>query len=599
MNVSEHLVRFLAEELACRHAFTLTGGGAMFLNDAFGNDPDLTAIYMHHEQAAAMAAVGYAKLKGFAVCVTTTGCGATNALTGLLDAWQDNVPVLFISGQVKSKETSYLALTKLRGFGVQEANIIPVVSTLSKRASFIDGLDTYFEVLQTLKQDLFGGRPGPVWLDIPMDVQSRELPPDKIKIVTPGKTSRSIPRPSQTSVNKLERMLTKAAKPLFLVGNGLRLSQGGRGIDRLRRIAERSRVPVVSTYLGVDFFPADSRIYFGPIGTKASRVANVLVNNADLVICLGTRLATSATGFEYEKFAPLAKKVVIDIDPLEHRKGTVAIDLFIKSDACAAVEEIQRLLHKKTFSEWLNTSSKAAAILPRQEQHSPAHRVSIFDAVRCICEGAGPDDVLVSDAGSAYYVASMLFKKSARQRYITSGAQADMGFGLPAGIGCTFASKRNSRTHIITGDGSLQLNIQELQTLLTYDCNATLYVLNNNGYLSIRGTQDTFFPGRQCGTDKSNGVDFPNLRKVAKAYGLAHTRVTSQAALRKCIAEQQKSKGPRVIEIMCPENEAIIPRAMTVKNSDGKLVSQSLSNMAPPLGSIMREQLSKIGIQVE
>jgi len=603
MNVSEHLTEFVSRHLKCNHIFTLTGGGAMFLNDAFGNSPSLKAIYCHHEQAAAMAAVGYAKINSIGVCVTTTGCGATNALTGLLDAWQDNVPVLFISGQVKLRETSYLSSAHLRGFGIQEFNIIPVVQSFTKASYFIDSLDTYFRVLRTLQSDLFEGRPGPVWIDIPMDIQSKLISSDlKHDLdaeldISPGKQL-SLKADDQ-SISLLGKFIAEAKRPVFLAGNGLRLSQQGDGISQLEKLALELSIPTVTTYLGADFFEANNPVYFGVVGIKAARIANLIVHNSDLLICIGTRLATSVIGFEYGKFAPKAKIIVIDIDGEEHKKATIKPKLIIKSDAVNALNSMASVLQGLDFSKWLSSCQAAYNLLPIQEQFSPEGSISIYDAVSSICKAAEPRDIVVSDAGSAYYVTSIMFRRYQAQRYITSGAQADMGFGVPAGIGCSFVACSNSRTHVLTGDGSFQLNIQELQTVANYRPNLSIYVLNNNGYLSIRATQKSFFPGRECGTDSTNGVSLPVIEKIALAYGIAHVKFDSQTALDSYLTSSKGMRGPIIIEIICPENELIIPRTVTVKDDQGQLMSASLGTMAPLLTQETVNELNSLGFALE
>ncbi len=601
MNVSEHLTKFVSKNLNCSKVFTLTGGGAMFLNDAFGNSKDLNAIYCHHEQAAAMAAVGYAKLKHIGVCITTSGCGATNALTGLLDAWQDNVPVLFISGQVKLKETSYFSSAKLRTFGVQEFNILPVVRSFTKSAYFIENLETYFEVIKNIKSDLLEGRPGPVWLDIPMDIQSKVLTELQIKtadeLMKPLQKNYKI-KINNNNLNTIKSYIKQSSKPLILVGNGLRLSQNGKGISIINELASLNSIPVVTTYLGADFFTSDCEFYFGTIGLKSSRIANIIVNNCDLLIIIGSRLATSVIGFEYEHFAPKAKKIIVDIDPEEHKKNTIRADLLLEEDAAEFSGILANLFKGYQYHSWLSKCKKGASKLPIQEVFSPDNLISIYDAVRLISDFSNDHDTLVSDAGSSYYVTSIMFSKKKYQRYITSGAQADMGFALPAGIGSSFATNRQNRTHVITGDGSFQLNIQELQTLKTYKRNITIYVLNNNGYLSIRNTQNTFFKGRQCGTDPMTGVEFPDLDKIANAYGIEYFRFNQINEFTCFLKENKVYKGPQIIELICPENELIIPRTLVEKSGTGEIKSAPLTRMYPTLDKNLTKDLIYLGFDL-
>lgn len=597
MNISEHLALFVRDNLNAKHVFTLTGGGAMFLNDAFGNTSSLNAIYCHHEQAAAMAAVGYSKLNGIGVCVTTTGCGATNALTGLLDAWQDNIPVLFISGQVKCKETSYLSKASLRTFGVQEFNIIPIVEKFTKASYFIDTYEKYIKVLEKIEYDLFEGRPGPVWLDIPLDLQSKILESNE-KISPSQKSFLNNKRNSNIKeLSILRELVHKYKKPVILVGNGLRLSKNGNGISKISEMAKEISIPVVSTYLGADFFTTSDNFYFGVVGIKANRIANLIVQNADLLITIGTRLATSVIGFEYELFSKNSLKVVVDIDIEEHRKETLKIDHFINMDADEFVTELSSITKNLSYSNWFKNCNKARKLLPRKEQTSSDDSISIYDVVDIVSTNSNADDVIVSDAGSSYYVTSMIFSKKENQRYVTSGAQADMGFAVPAAIGCAFSKDNKSRIHVITGDGSFQLNIQELQTIVNYQLNISIYVLNNDGYLSIRATQNNFFKGRSCGTDKSNGVSFPNLEKISKAYGIKFFRFSDTKEMSDFLNDQ-KIRGPILVEVICPKDEAIIPRTTTVKDEEGNLKSGPLSLMNPLLSEDLIKKLSMYDLDI-
>ena len=605
MNISQHLALFVKNQLGCQEIFTLTGGGAMFLNDAFGNTEGMRCIYNHHEQAAAMAALGYSKLKGVGVCVTTTGCGATNAMTGLLDAWQDSQPVLFISGQVKKKETTYFSGLPLRSFGIQELDIVPLVQSLTKYAVCLDSKEEYFNCLEKIPGLLFSGRPGPVWIDIPMDIQSQELSVDEASIGIEKATHKNLIAPSELTPStseliEISEALNQAKRPVFLVGNGLRLSNGGEGIDIARRYCLQQAIPVVSTYLGADFFPSTFQNYLGVCGLKAARRANIALYNADLVIAIGTRLATSVIGFEYNKFAPNAKIYVVDIDEVEHSKKTRSGMHFILSDACSFLRSLTSYDVTKKVNDnaidWMDRCQKMKDILPIQEQTSPPGAVSIYDAVATICEDCGDSDILVSDAGSAYYVSSIIFRRTASQRYVTSGAQADMGFSLPASIGAAASiNPITTRVHAVTGDGSFQLNIQELQTLVTNQLPVTVYVLNNNGYLSIRATQSAFFPGRQCGTGPGNGVDFPNLELICRAYQIEYRCASDVDSLSAIVRESRQVGKPIICEVFCPQDEAIVPRTKTIKKADGSLESAPLCDMSPNLPVEVRDILVNLG----
>ena len=607
MNISEHLASFVSKTLQCDTVFTLTGGGAMFLNDAFGNCQGINCIYAHHEQAAAMAALGFSKSKGLGVCVTTTGCGATNALTGLLDSWQDSQPVLFVSGQVKKKETTFFSGLPLRSFGVQELDIIPIVKPITKKAICLGSKEEYLSCLEKIPEWLFGDRPGPVWIDIPMDIQSQELTAADLKFLEQQSDKSSskmihISEPKMSDLEKVKNALSKSEKPVFLVGNGLRLSQNGHGIDEIQKLCRNKKIPLVSTYLAADFFSDSCINYLGVAGLKAARRANIALYNSDLIVAIGTRLATSVIGFEYEKFAPNAKVFVVDIDEVEHSKATRSAMNFIKSDAAAFISALGNISweesnNKEKRFEWLDKCKRLKKILPIQEQFSPEDSVSIYDAIATICRNFGEKDMLVSDAGSAYYVASIMFSKSENQRYITSGAQADMGFSLPAAIGAAASlSGIEARIHSVTGDGSFQLNLQELQTLITNRLPITLYILNNNGYLSIKATQAAFFAGRECGTGPNTGVDFPDIKSLCDAYKIEYRKADSCEALSEIVNETKVMNSPVICEVICPENEAIIPRTKTIKKPDGTLESAPLCAMQPDLAPELVDMLSKMNL---
>lgn len=604
MNISQHLALFVKNRLNCGTIFTLTGGGSMFLNDAFGNTQGINCIYNHHEQAAAMAALGFSKINGIGVCVTSTGCGATNAITGLLDAWQDSQPVLFISGQVKKKETTYFSGLPLRSFGVQELNILPIVSSITKHAFCLGSKEEYFSCIERIPDLLFSGRPGPVWIDIPMDIQSQELSKVEaslsLALLSRGDVGTKSFNPNPALLNDVIDALSIAHKPIFLVGNGLRLSNFGNGITILQKFCLDNFIPVVSTYLGADFFTESFPNYLGVSGLKAARRANIALYNSDLIIAIGTRLATSVIGFEYELFAPNAKIFVVDIDPIEHLKTTRSSMTIVRSDAYAFMKELSlsafTSVNSPNIDDWLNICIHMKGLLPIQEQFSPLEAVSIYDVVKSICENCGDSDVLVSDAGSAYYVCSIMFSRKKQQRYVTSGAQADMGFAVPASIGIAASfNSSEARIHAVTGDGSFQLNLQEIQTIVTNQLPLTVYILNNNGYLSIRATQKSFFPGRQCGTDPSNGVNFPNIGLLCSAYGIAYRFAANFRTVSDVVKESTHANYPIICEVLCPENEAITPRTKTVMRSDGVLESAPLCSMQPDLPLETTSALKSLG----
>lgn len=583
MRVSDIVIDFI-HQLDVDSVFTVTGGGAMFLNDAIAAHDSMKVVCNHHEQACAMGAVGYAKLRnGYAAAVLTTGCGATNATTGLLDAWQDNVPCIFISGQVKRKETGYNAAVPLRQFGVQEANIVPIVASITKHAVMINEPESILYELEKCAFLAKSGRPGPVWLDIPLDVQGASVDVDLLPHFNPPETA-TPPVPTADALESLGAKLATAKRPIIIAGNGVRL---GDAVSQLQSFIEASNIPVAVSYLAADLLASDHPLYVGRLGIKGERAGNFAVQNADLVISIGCHLSVALTGFEYDLFAREADLVVIDIDPKEHQKNTVKIDQFIHADVKAFFNALPKVSVKNDWQSWGDMCRKWKAQWPiclptYADDAKGINKYAFMDKLK---DHLKPDAVVVSDAGSSYYVTSQALKMQDQQRYITSGAQADMGFTLPAAIGASIAKSQEGspagEVIGITGDGSFQMNIQELQTIVHSQLPVKLVIWNNNGYLSIRATQKKFFAGREIGTDPASGVSMPSSEKIAAAYGIQFERVSTLAALDDALSHLMAAKGPMILEVMCPENQEIIPTASSKKLADGRMVSKPLEDMYP------------------
>lgn len=553
------------------HVFTLTGGGAMFLNDGVASHPHLKAICNHHEQASAQGAVAYAKYRNdFGVAMPTTGCGSTNALTGLLDAWQDNVPCVFISGQVNKMQTCYNASTPLRQFGVQEANIIEIVKSITKYAVMINDPEEIAYHMDKALHLAATGRKGPVWIDVPMDVQGAYIEPDKLeRYVAPEEG------PSSHSFKQLEELLANAERPVLLAGNGIRLANA---TDELKEFSQRYNIPIVTTFLGTDLVDSDLRI--GTVGVKGSRAGNFAMQNADLLIAVGTRLSVPVTGYKYELFAREATLVVVDIDPREHQKQTVKIDLFLECDAKEFLIDFQA--DHRAPDAWMRQcyqwKSAWPVVLP--EYRNDEGGISLYYLMKKLGETMEENAIVVSDAGSAYYVPAQALDFRENQRHITSGAQAEMGFTIPASIGASVAND-NAKVIGITGDGSFQTNIQELQTIIYYNLPIKTIVLNNHGYLSIRTTQRKYFEDRFIGTDEDSGVSFPDTEKIANAYGMKYIKIETLDDLDTKLPKVIEGKEPVICEVMCKKWDEVVPTLSAKKTADGKMVSKPLEDMYP------------------
>lgn len=577
IRVVDYVIQALYEH-GIEDLFTLTGGGAMFLNDAMACHDRMNTVCCHHEQAAAMAAVGYAKYRNhLAGVVVTSGCGATNAMTGLLDAWQDSVPVVFVSGQVKLRETSEGAGIALRQFGVQEADIISLVRPLTKYAAMVKEPSDIAWHLDKAIHLAITGRPGPVWLDIPQDIQGAPVEASRLPRYQPP--TESGPALRDDDVTALINAIAAAERPIVIAGNGVRLAGQ---VSAFRSFIERHHLPVAVSYLGADLLTQDCPLYVGRLGNKGDRAGNFAVQNADLVIALGCRLSVALTGFEYGLFARAAKLIVVDIDAEEHAKKTVQIDRLIHADLRDLLRSMDNTA-SAARDEWIADCASWKARWPVSTGDEPGPGVNKYRCIREISRQLGDDGVLVSDAGSSYYVASQGFLvRTEGQRYITSGAQADMGFTLPCSIGVAVALRGRDVVGI-TGDGSLQLNLQELQTLKHHGYPVKLIVWNNNGYLSIRATQRKFFGGRLLGTDASSGVSFPDLEKIAAAYDLPFVRIAQPEELDDGLARALRTPGPVICEVMCPTDQELVPAVTAMKRADGSMVSKPLEDMYPYL----------------
>lgn len=576
--VADYIAEYI-HQLGVKNVFMVSGGGMMFLSDGLAQHPHLKVICTHHEQAAAMAAVGYAKFnESYGAAYITTGCGGTNALTGLLDAWQDNVPCIFISGQCKRKETVRNSGLPLRQFGVQEADIIPVVQPMTKYAVMVNEPEKIAWHLDRAAYLARSGRPGPVWLDIPMDVQGATIDETNLERFDPAceQTTYQI-APTSEALDKVSGLLAAAKRPMIVAGQGIRLAQA---IPVFRKFIEEYGIPVVASRLGIDMLPSDHPLFIGRIGNKGDRAGNFAVQNADLVLVIGSRLSVSSTGHEYQTFAREAKIVIVDIDPVEHQKNTVRIDYFINADARNFLERCkpQKLTNYSAWSDTcLKWKKKWPVCLP---EYATSEKVNLYYFVDCLTRMMKSDAVLVSDAGSAFYVASQGGQFNNEQRYVTSGGQADMGYSLPAAIGAS-AARGNGEVLAITGDGSLQMNIQELQTIAHNRMPVKLFVWNNDGYLSIRASQSKFFEGRFIGTDSTSGVSFPDTGKIAAAYGIKFFRVNSSRELEAVLKEVLAFDGPAICEVMCIRDQEIVPTVASYRKADGTMVSRPIEDMYP------------------
>ena len=577
IRVADYIIKFL-EEKEVEKVFLVTGGGAMFLNDAVAKSKKIQGIFNLHEQASAMSALGYSKLyNDVGVVMPTTGCGGTNTITGLLDAWQDSNKLLFISGNVKSKETTHGRELNIRKLGVQEANIIDIVKPITKYSVMVSSPESIKFHLQKAFYEINNNRPGPVWLDIPMDIQSAYVNESELYEFEELYSKPIIP---VEDLKKLELLINNSKRPIVVAGYGIHLSNCR---ENFKSFILKYNLPVVFTYLGIDLLDFSSNNYIGRLGSKGDRAGNFAIQNSDLVISLGSSLSVPVIGHQYEYFAREAKIVTVDIDPNEHKKGLIKVDLEINLDLKSFFNNFNSLkIVNTSINDWKKKCLRWKEKWPvfNQSYYNTDNGINMYLIIEKISELMSPNSVVVSDAGSAYYVSSQGTKLNKEQRYITSGAQADMGFTLPCSIGV--ALRDSSRRVIgITGDGSVQMNIQEFQTLKNYNLNVKIFVLNNNGYLSIRNTMDKFFDSRYLGTCPGSGLKLPSLSKIANAYELKYYLLSNLEDIDNNLDDILEIEGPVIIEVINPIKQDIIPSSASKENLNGLLESQPLENMTP------------------
>lgn len=582
MKLSDYVISFLTQK-GVKDIFMVTGGGAMHLNDSIGNNKDLTYYCNHHEQASAIAAEAYARLKGLGACNITTGPGGTNTITGLVGAWLDSIPLVFISGQVK-RETIMPEGSGLRQLGVQELNIVDVVRPITKYAVLVANEK---EIKYHLEKAIFlatTGRPGPVWLDIPLDIQAKIVEPKVLKGFRPTKKEKNIFDKTivRKQVKEVIKLLKKSNRPVILAGGGVRLADAKK---ELLEFAEKMQIPVLTGMSSHDLIPSSHNLFFGRPGVFGERVGNFIVQNSDLVISIGSRLHLWIISYDYKNFARGAKKVIVDIDPAELNKPTIKPDVPIKSDAGFFLEEMIRQTKKekiKDASSWIKYCRRIRAnyhvVLPEYEKEKKWVNSYYFTEV--LSKLLKDDEVIVTANGTAFTGTLQSIKLKKNQRLISNIGCASMGYDLPAAIGACIANDKK-RVICIAGDGSIQMNIQELQTIVNYKLPIKIFILNNDGYLAIRNTQDGYFKSRYYGADKDHGVGMPDMVKIGKAYGIPSLRISNQHKLGEKIKKALDMKGPVICDIMMSPKQPLIPKVTSEVKPDGRVISKPLEDMYP------------------
>jgi acetolactate synthase-1/2/3 large subunit len=586
--VADFIFAFLAAR-GVRDVFLVTGGGAMFLDDALRRQDAIRPFCCHHEQAAAMAAEAHARITGLpgVVCVTT-GPGGINALNGVFGAWTDSIPMIVVSGQVKREMCAphYPGLG-MRQLGDQEADIIGLVGGITKYASMINEPEEARYCLERAWYEARSGSPGPVWLDVPIDVQSAQIEPEQLGGFTPPLTPGPDADPRlATRVRDVAERLATARRPVLLVGTGVRLAGA---IGSFEAAVQRLGIPVTTAWTH-DLIATDDQHFCGRQGTIGTRAGNFTVQNADLLLVVGARLTVRQVGYNWQAFAPVAFKVVVDVDEAEFNRPFVRIDMPINADAGDFLAELTLALDEAGYrsephAAWLAWCRRLVELYPpvRDDQRTSAPPINPYHFIERLFEQLASDDVVVCGNASATIVPFQAARLRRGQRMFSNSGSASMGYDLPAAVGAAVA-RRGGRVICLAGDGSLQLNIQELQTVRHHRLPVKLFVMDNRGYLSIRSTQQNFF-GATIGSGPDDGVSFPDYSAVAAAYGIAAMRLVEPAALDTTIAEVLAAEGPVVCQVLLDPEQGFEPRVKSRALPDGTIVSPGLEDMYPFLDS--------------
>ncbi|MER2553581.1 MAG: thiamine pyrophosphate-binding protein [Thauera sp.] len=573
MNVSERIADWLANH-GIEQVFTVTGGGAMYLNQALASHPRLTCTFMHHEQACAMAAEGYARIAGKpAVVMTTTGPGGINALNGVFGAFTDSIPMLIISGQVKRATClDYTPVPGLRQLGDQEGPIVAMAKPVTKMAEHVGSPEAVTEVLPRALTTATSGRPGPVWLDIPLDVQAADCGPIPAPNPTPPVRSAELDGDCARIAGRLQR----AHRPLLLAGTGVRLA----GAEHtLLHFAEAHGIPVCTAWTH-DIIASDHPLFAGRPGTIGTRAGNICTQNADCVIVVGSRLNIRQVSYNWSSFAQHAFIAQIDIDPAELAKPFVQPDLRVAADAGAFLDGLTAACAGglPDFSSWATWCRDISQRYPTGGLAPNGPQLHPYALVERVFSQLRDDDIIVCGNASACILPFQVGQLKAGQRMFSNSGSASMGYDLPAAIGAARAASTR-RVICFAGDGSLQMNIQELQTLKTLDLDVAIVLIDNGGYLSIRQTHENFF-GRIVGATPTSGVDFPDFARIAQAYGLDAVSVATPADLPTLDASLAR-RGPVLIAARVDPSRGFEPRIKSRALPEGGFATPELDDMFP------------------
>lgn len=582
IKVSDLITNYIAS-LGVKHVFLIPGGGNVHIVDSISKSKDVSYVCNHHEQVSAMAAESYGRVgRNIGVCCTTVGPAATNTITGIMGAWTDSIATLYICGQVK--RDFMITGTPLRQFGVQEINIVDIAKPITKYAEVVLDVNDIKYHLEKAVYLAKHGRPGPSLLDIPSDIQTIMVEEDELRKFDPAQEGLDVKENPELmgQVKTLVEWLKDAKRPVILAGHGIQLAKAEK---EFLVLAEKLQIPILTSMTAIDIIPTDHPLCVGRPGVFGDRAGNFAIQNSDLLISIGARHHLWNIGYTFDAVARAAKKVVVDIDKTELNKKSIVPDLAINVGAKTFIEEFAKQTEGITntnVKEWLakgiEWKEKYPTVLPEyKDEKDYVNSYYFTDVLSKILEEG---EIIMTGVGTSFTGTRQAFKVKKGQQLNSSVGCASMGYDLPSAIGAWFATNKK-RIILITGEGSLMFNLQELQSIFHYKIPVKIFLLNNNGYLAIKNTQNSFFLGNLAAVDPKTGVSFPDFKKVADTFGIGYVRMQDHTNIKDRINETLNMEGPVICEINMSPTQPLFPKVYSEKMPDGKMVSKSIEDMYP------------------
>ena len=582
MKVSDYIIKFINENMKVKNVFMLSGGGWMHMLNSLGHNKNIEYICNLHEQAASIAAEAYGQYtNNIGVAMVTTGPGGTNAVTAVAAGWIDSTPMMVISGQVKRADM--IGDSNLRQRGPQEINIIPIVKPITKYAVSVLEPSKIRYHLEKAYYLATTGKKGPVWIDVPLDVQGAQIDENNLEAFVPEKECLTVHNECNNSdLENIISLINNAKRPVFFAGNGIYLA-GAK--EEFLNLVKKLNIPVLTTWKTIDFFDDNDELFIGRPGSIASRGANFNLQNADLFISIGARMDLPQVAFNFKNFAKNAKKVIVDIDGAELEKFEGDNIIKLQADAKDFIKQLYANMDKVTYKDngWIEKCNELKNKYPlvNKEYFELKDYVNSYVLLDALSNQMSNDDVFVpGSSGSCSEVSCQAFRAKKGQVFLNNQGFGSMGFGLPASIGACIASGKK-RTICVNGDGGFVMNIQELETVKRLNLPIKYFILNNDGYGSIKNMQNNHFNGFYVGSGRTSGVTLPDFERVAKSYGLEYFKISNQQNIISKVSEVLNSEGPVICEVMIDPSMQTKPRVSSKKLENGSMMSMPIENMWP------------------